>query len=228
MTLPEAPGRSRTAPSSASLAAALALLLALGAALGFGASWVLGENPAGQGAAAPVAASSPSLPVDPVPELLPDPTTPALAPAIPLERQAVGAGGFRMSVPVPVGWSFSENSLNAWQWRPPDQPDFGYVLRVEQVPSNRGSIGWTLDRRIDELREDESNVDVLAETGDSLHVSFVTSHHLRHGFLRWRDVTGSGNVQVEIAVTGREEDVPGMRDLIARVAAGVKPGDPTG
>lgn len=205
----------------------LLLLLGLGVALGFGASWILGENPAGQGAAAPVAASSPSLPVDPVPELLPDPTTPALAPAIPLERQSVGAGGFRMSVPAPVGWSFSENSLNEWQWRPPDQPDFGHVLRVEQVLSNRRSIDWTLDRRIDELREDESNFEVLAETRDSLHFSFVTSNHLRHGFLRWLDLTGSDNAQVEIAVTGRAVDVPGMRDLIARVAAGVELGDPT-
>lgn len=228
MTLPEAPGRGRPAPSTTRLAAVLALLLALGAAVGFGASWALGENPAGQGAAAPVAASSPSLPVDPVPELLDDPTMPALAPAVPLERQTVGAGGFRMSVPVPKGWSFSENSLNEWQWRPPGQPAFGYVLRVEQVLSNRRSIAWTLDRRIDELREDESNLAVLTETGDSLHFSYVTSNHLRFGFLRWLDLTGSDNAQVEIAVTGREGDVPGMRDLIARVAAGVELGDPAG
>jgi hypothetical protein len=228
VTLPGRTTRDRAAPSTPRLAAVLALLLALGAAVGYATSWVLGENPAGQGAAAPVAASSPSLPVDPVPELLPDPDTPALAASIPLVRQTVGAGDFRMSVPVPRGWSFSENSLNEWQWRPPDQPDFGHVLRVEQVLSNRRSIGWTLDRRIDELREDEGNFDVLAETGDSLHFSFVTSNHLRHGFLRWLDLTGTDNAQVEIAVTGRERDVPGMRDLIARVAAGVELGDPAG
>jgi hypothetical protein len=224
VTLPEQPGGSRPSASTPRLVAALVLLVALGAAAGFGASWAFGENPAGQGPAAPVVASGPSLPVDPVPELLDDPGMPALAPSIPLERQSVGAGGFRMSVPVPQGWSFSENSLNEWQWRPPDQPDFGYVLRVEQVLSNRRSIAWTLDRRIDELREDESNLDVLAETADSLHFSFVASNHLRHGFLRWLDLTGSDNAQVEIAVTGREDDVPGMRDLIARVAAGVELG----
>ena len=38
-----------------------------------------------------------------------------------------------MTLPVPKDWSFSENSLNEWEWRPPGQPDFGYVLRVEQV-----------------------------------------------------------------------------------------------
>ena len=201
----------------------LALLLAIGVAVGFGASWTLGGNPSGTGPAAPVPAS-PSLPVDPVPELLPDPDTPPLATGLPLVRQSVGAGDFRMTLPVPEGWSYFENSLNEWQWRPPDQPNFGYVLRVEQVLSNRRSIPWTLDRRLAELREDESNVEVLAQTRDSLHFTFVTANHLRHGYLRWLDLTGSDNAQVEIAVTGRERDDPGMADLIARVGSGVRLG----
>lgn len=204
--------------------AALALLLLIGAAAGFGASWALGENPPGGGTAAPVPAASPSLPIDPVPELLRDPPTPALAEGIPLEEQSVGSGAFRMTLPVPAGWDFFENSLNEWQWRPPDQPDFGYVLRVEQVLSNRRSIDWTLDRRVDELNEDESNVEILGETADSLHFSFISSNHLRHGYLRWLDVTGSDNAQVEIAVTGREVDDEGMADLIARVGSGVRLG----
>ena len=201
----------------------LALLLAIGVAAGFGASLALGENPSGGLRASPLPAS-PSLPVDPVPELLPDPDTPPLATGLPLVRQTVGAGDFRMTLPVPKGWTFSENSLNEWQWRPPGQPDFGYVLRVEQVLSNRRSIEWTLDRRIAELREDESNVEVIAQTRDSLHFSFVTANHLRHGHLRWLDLTGSDNAQVEIAVTGRTVDDPGMADLIARVGSGVRLG----
>ena len=203
--------------------AVLALLLAIGVAAGFGVSWALGENPSGGGTAAPVPAS-PSLPIDPVPELLPDPPTPPLADGIRLVSQSVGAGDFQMTLPVPKGWTFSENSLNEWQWRPPGQPDFGHVLRVEQVLSNRRSIEWTLDRRLDELREDESNVEVLGQTRDSLHFSFVTSNHLRHGYLRWLDLTGSDNAQVEIAVTGREVDDPGMADLIARVGSGIRLG----
>lgn len=201
----------------------LTLLLAIGVVAGFGASWAAGEAPSGAGAAAPVPASQ-SLPVDPVPDLLPDPTTPALAPSIPMVPQSVGAGSLRMTLPVPKGWVFSESSLNEWQWRPPDQPDFGYVLRVEQVLSNRRSIAWTLDRRITELREDESNVEVLDQTADSLHFSFVTANHLRHGHLRWIDLTGSDNAQVEIAVTGREVDDPGMADLVARVGSGIRLG----
>ena len=202
----------------------LALLLALGAAAGFGASLAIAEHPPGGGAAAPVVAQSPSLPVDPVPELLPDSSAAALAPGIDLVRQSVGTGAFRMTLPVPRGWSFSVNSLNEWQWRPPEQPDFGYVLRVEQVLSNRRSIDWTLDRRIDELDEDELDLEVLDQTADTLHFSYVTSNHLRHGYLTWLDLTGSDNAQVEIAVTGRKVDDPGMGDLIARIAAGMELG----
>ena len=204
--------------------AVLTLLLLIGAAAGFGTSWLVGENPGGAGTATPVSATSPSLPVDPVPELLRDPPTPALAPGLPLVRQSVGSGDFRMTLPVPRGWRFFENSLNEWQWRPPDQPDFGYVLRVEQVLSNRRSIDWTLDRRIDELNEDEANLEVIGQTADSLHFSYVTSNHLRHGYLRWKDLTGSDNAQVEIAVTGRKKDDDGMADLIARVGAGIRLG----
>lgn len=202
----------------------LGLLLATSVAVGFGVSMAVAEHPTGGGAAAPVAAQSPSLPVDPVPELLPDPTTPPLQPGIDVVRQRVGIGDFRMSLPVPRGWDFSVNSLNEWQWRPPDQPDFGYVLRVEQVLSNRRSIDWTLDRRIDELDEDEDNFEILDQTADSIHFTYVTSNHLRHGYLTWLDLTGSDNAQVEIAVTGREVDDAGMADLVARIAAEMKLG----
>ena len=196
----------------------LALLLALGVGGGFGASWSLGEQPQGEGAAAPVSAASPSLPVDPVPELLPDPAFAALEPGIELVRQRVGIGDFGLSLLRPAGWRFSPNSLTEWQWRPPDFQSFGFYMRVEQVISNRRSIDWTLDRRIDELVEDEAAVKVRSRTANSLHYTYITSNHLRHGFLTWLDLTGSDNAQVEIAVTGRTADVSGMSDLIDRVA----------
>lgn len=202
----------------------VAALLAVGVGSGFAVSMTIAEHPPGAGPAAPVAAQSPSLPVDPVPELFPDSTAPALAPGLELVRQLVGTGDFRMTLPVPKGWRFSVNSLNEWQWRPPDQPDFGYVLRVEQVLSNRRSIDWTLDRRIDELDEDEENLEVLDQSVDTLHFTYVTSNHLRHGYLRWLDLTGSDNAQVEIAVTGRAVDDAGMADLVDRIAAGMELG----
>ena len=205
---------------------ALAALVVGGVAVGFGVSLATGPDPHDGGAAAPVAARSPSLPVDPVPDILPDPATPALLPDLAMTRQVVGAGDVRISIPVPRGWSFSESSLNEWQWRPPDQPPFGYLLQVEQVLSNRRSIDWTLKRRIDELDEDEDGFRVLGRTPTSLHFSYVTSNHLRHGYLTWLDLTGSDNAQVEIAVTGRKVDQDGMAALVARVADGTRLGTP--
>lgn len=196
----------------------LALLLALGAGGGYVASWALGGHPQAVGAAQPVTAASPSYPIDPVPELFPDPDFDPMPTGLELARTEVGRGDFQLSLEVPAGWTFSPNSLNEWQWRPADFQTFGYYMRVEQVVSNRRSIDWTLDRRIDELYEDEAAVKVLAQTHDSLHYSYVTSNHLRHGFLTWLDLTGSDNAQVEVAVTGRKADVDGMADLIARVA----------
>lgn len=201
----------------------LVLLVALGAGAGFGASWALGETPTGSGAATPIAAE-PSLPVDPTPELLRDPDFPALAPGIRLVGQRVGTGDFGLSLEVPAGWRFTTNSLTEWQWRPPDFTTFGYYMRVEQVISNRRSIAWTLDRRIDELIEDEQSVSIKSQSGGRLHYTYVTSNHLRHGFLTWLDLTGSDNAQVEIAVTGRAADVPGMSELIGRVAESVQLG----
>ena len=194
------------------------LLLALGVGGGFGASWAFGENPPSEGAAAPVTAASPSLPVDPVPELFADPDFPALEPGIELVRQRVGTGSFGLSLKVPRGWRFSTNSLTEWQWRPPDFATFGYYMRVEQVISNRRSIDWTLDRRNDELVEDETAVTIRSQSANSLHFTYITSNHLRHGFLKWLDLTGSDNAQVEISVSGRARDVPGMSELITRVA----------
>ncbi|GAA1913819.1 hypothetical protein [Nocardioides hwasunensis] len=203
----------------------LALALVVGLMGGFGTSWALGAGPLGSGAAAPVADASPTLPVDPVPDLLPDPDYPPLAPDVRLVDTTVGEGDFRMTVPAPDGWNLSPNSLNEWQWRPPDQPaSFGYLMRVEQVLSNRRSIDWTLDRRIAELEEDEQGVEILDRTEDGIHFTFILSNHLRHGYLTWIDVTGTDNAQVEIAVSGRAVDQPGLAALAERVAAGVRLG----
>jgi hypothetical protein len=203
----------------------LVLLLALGAGAGFGASRALGEAPASSGTPAPIAAEPP-LPVDPKPDLLPDPDFPALAPGVRLVEQRVGTGDFGISLERPAGWRFTTNSLTEWQWRPPDFQTFGYYMRLEQVISNRRSIAWTLDRRIDELVEDEQSVSIRSQGGGRLHYTYVTNNHLRHGFLMWLDLTGSDNAQVEIAVTGRSADVPGMSELIGRVAASMRLGRP--
>ena len=86
----------------------LGLLLALGAGGGFGMSLTMASNPAEGGTAAPVAAQSPSLPVDPAPDLVDDPATAPLATALPLVDRAVGRGTGIVHLSVPRGWVRSD------------------------------------------------------------------------------------------------------------------------
>ena len=57
----------------------LVLLLGIGLAVGYGVAQGVRETPSGAGGAVPVAARSPSVPVDPPPTVLPDPGEPGLA-----------------------------------------------------------------------------------------------------------------------------------------------------
>ena len=47
-------------------------------------------------------------------------------------------------------------------------------------------------------------------------------NNARHTFMSWLDLDASGQADVEIVVHGREQDVPGTRDLIRRVSAGMR------
>ena len=85
----------------------LGLVLTLGAVAGFGVSVAVAEHPTAEGAPAPVAARSPSLPVDPVPELLP--------PALPRAKRSKS----RLSSPGASPGPSSSTASQAW---PPSWP----------------------------------------------------------------------------------------------------------
>ena len=198
---------------------ALGLLLVLGAGGGFAASMTAGEHPDGSGAAVPVAAASPGLPVDPAPETVADPLTAPLAPSLPLVERRTGRGKDVVTLSVPDGWIKNDLSVKEWTWRPPDQPMYAYVLRVEQVRGDREPIARLIANRKVALDQDEVDVRFESETADSLHFTYIADQHLRHGLLKWVPVPGTTVAQVEVAISGRAVDVPGMEDLIERVAA---------
>lgn len=201
--------------------AVLGLLLALGVGGGFAVSMTSASDPAGRGTAEPVAAQSPSLPVDPAPDVVGDPTTAPLATTLPLVDRSVGRGTARVSLSVPRDWVRSDLGPDEWTWRPVAQPKYAYVLRVEQVRGDRDPISRVLAGRKLALDEDEENLDFVHETTDSLHFTYTADQHLRHGLLQWVPVPGTATAQVEVAISGRQVDVPGMQDLIARVSASV-------
>ena len=181
----------------------------------------MASDDVGTGTASPVAAQSPSLPVDPAPDLVADPATAPLATTLPLVDREVGRGADVVSLSVPRGWVRSNLAEDEWTWRPENQPKYAYVLRVEQVRGDRDPISRVLANRKVALDEDEVNLEFVSETADSLHFTYTADDHLRHGLLTWVPVPGTSTAQVEVAISGRDVDVPGMQDLIERVAASV-------
>lgn len=200
------------------------VLLAVGAAAGYGASLASAGQPGADGVPRPVTAQAPEYPLNPPPSIRPDPGIAPLATDLPLRKGHVGSGAFKVTFPVPRGWDETPNSPNETKFHKLDNPSYTYVLRVENVISQRESIERALTRRIADLEEQEEQVEVVSETEDYLHFTYLADGYLRHGLVQWVDMSGGGFAEVEVAATGREVDVPGMQDLVARVVAGLERG----
>ena len=205
-------------------AVVLVLLLALGVVGGYAASLALASQPAASGVAEPVVAESPSVPIDPAPSIAPDPDIAPLATDLPTRKASIGTQLFRIHFPVPKGWRETPNSSIEKKWNVADNPPYTYVLRVEQVDGLHDSIARTIEERIEDLRDQEEGTEILAQEHDSLAYSYLADGHLRFGLLRWVNLTGSPFAEVEVAVTGREVDVPGMEALLDTVSDGMSEG----
>ena len=202
--------------------AATVALLVVGVVGGYAAAYALEPTPASRGAAAPVAAQSPSVPVDPIPPGNAQPSVPALETDLPMREGRLGNARFRLVHPVPRGWPKIYDAPDEVKWKRAGNPDNTYLLRVQQVQSANDSIEEMLTDRIDELRDEEERLTIVERTADTLEFTYVSEGFLRHGFLTWLDLRGTGFAEVEIAVTGREVDARGARQLISRVAAGMR------
>lgn len=196
---------------------ALVALLAAGIVGGFATAELLQPSPDTTGAPQPVTAESPSFPSNPRQPLEPDPPQEALQPNLPMREVSLGSGGDRIVFKAPRGWSRLGQLSNEVKYKKPNNPNYTYVMRVEQVTSDHETIPFMVEDRIADLRRDETQVKVLYRTHDQLEVSYVHENYRRYALYTWLDVRLSGQAEVEIAVTGRAVDVPGMRELMARV-----------
>lgn len=207
--------------------AVLLVLLALGAGVGFGASLLLGRQPAAGGVPVPVAAS-PAFPADPEPSYVADPTSAPLPTGLETTRGRLGTRDFRYEFPVPEGWVATPNNPNETKWtNPANPPSWTYGLRVEQVGSQNKSVAALLEGRIADLDSDEQDFRVVDRTADSLTFSYTVDAHLRYGVLRWLDLDDSDLdpadfADLEVGVSGREVDLPGMQALLERVTGDVR------
>jgi len=203
--------------------AVLVALLAIGVGGGYAASAQSREGSIGSGVPAPVPAQAPEMPVEAPQPPVPDPTDPPLEPDIAMAPQKVGTGKFEITFPAPVGWRTNANASNEWKWKKPGTSNNTYVMRIEQIDSQDITIEDAIDIRIARLRSEQEDVVIVGRGAETLEYTYRSNEdNARHSFMRWLDLDASGQADVEIVVHGREADVPGTSDLIARVAEGMR------
>ena len=203
--------------------AVLVALLAIGTGSGYAASVETRDTAIGTGVPAPVPAAQPEFPIEASLPYNPDPDDPALEPGIAMRTRKLGTGKFEITFPAPVGWTTNANATNEWKWKEPGTSNNTYVMRIEQINSQDITIEDAIDIRIERLEREQVDVDILDRGADSLEYTYRSNEdNARHSFMRWLDLDLSGQADVEIVVHGRERDVPGTRDLIRRVADGMR------
>lgn len=202
----------------------LAALLAIGLAAGVAWSMLADDRPSAAGPADPVRAEAPAYPGERTWEPLPDPDLPPLPLDLPLADRQLGPDWASDTVAVPEAWERNDRFANEAMWHPYDYPRFTYFLRVEQVSSRHASAEDLRDERIDRLDDDFASPQLLDAGGERLWFTARNDGHLQHSVLGWVDFPPEdGEADLEVAVIGRERDLPGMRRLLDAVRAGSRP-----
>lgn len=203
--------------------AVLVVLLAVGAGSGYAASAQTRDTTIGAGVPAPVPSEEPDLPVEAPRPYAPDPDDPRLQPDLPMTTYSMGLGKFEIFFPVPRGWVTNANASNEMKFKKPGTSNNSYVMRVEQIDSQDITIEDAIDIRVERLRAEQEDVVIVSRGSSSLEYTYRSNEgNARHSFMRWLDLDSSGQADVEIVVHGRERDVPGSKDLIERVAEGMR------
>jgi hypothetical protein len=203
--------------------AVVVALLAIGAGSGFAASAASRDTPVGVGVPEPVPAAGPEMPIEAPRPFAEDPDIPALQPGLPMRQATLGVGKFELLFPAPTGWRINAVASNEWKIKQIGTPNNSYVMRIEQIDSQDISIEDAIDLRIERMREEQEDVVILDRGADSIEYTYRSNeNNKRHSFMRWLDLDSSGQADVEIVVHGRVRDARGTKDLIQRVAEGMR------
>ena len=174
------------------------------------------------------------MPAPPEQTYLPDPDTEPLAPDLPSspEELRVSRRGIGVTVDIPVGWQQNQVSeTNMWNFVKPGNPFFTYLLRVNIVRGQNVSISVAKAGRIAALEESDSNdagtvedFTVTAEREDTFEATYTSGGYLRVTMEKWVSFDGS-HAWASVSVTGRTVDEEGLRDLLNRTIASMRPLD---
>jgi hypothetical protein len=109
------------------------------------------------------------------------------------------------------------------RFRPPDEPTSGgYSLRVRVLENSVFDVHQTVGTKITGFRDSPSIADfnILRRNDHSVYFEYrdAPSNLHRFNYFQWFAVPGQTNATLEMSVSGREEDVPGLKALFSRFA----------
>ncbi|MFC4784579.1 hypothetical protein ACT8ZV_08900 [Nocardioides sp. MAHUQ-72] len=204
------------------LGAVLALAL-LGAAGGFATGHVLRDAPVAAAEAAPVPASDPSIPVDPVRDFAPDIGYPPLQAGLDYRRHTLGDAPYEWVYAAPKGWVSTTEALDEVRWRPADEPTVGgFSLRVKLSTEHKTKAAMVA-QKLSAMQAGYEDVEVLGQTQDLLSFSYrdPDTDRLRFNTFQWFSVPGSDEATFEMSVVGREVDRTGLDNLMTEVSRSI-------
>jgi hypothetical protein len=197
--------------------------------------------------ARPVTAVSPSLPIDKPTNrpYAPDIDYPTLSTYLPLlDQYTIGNDLARWSYHVPTGWAGyslctpapgepctlpTDRPLTPRQidrasqvrFRPQGEPAVGgYSLRVGILDNTLNNLGQMVATKLTGFQQGGMEFHVIRQTPSAIYFSYrdpSTNLH-RWNFFQWFAVPGLPNATLEMSVSGRQRDAPGLRALLNRFA----------
>lgn len=197
--------------------------LLLGAGVGW--AWAAAtedEGPARFSGAGPVAAESPSVPVEPERPYAEDVDMPTLPVDLGYVRETIGQSPFEYAFRRPKGWAPVDRGSGERAFLPPGRMEGGYGMRVKIVNA-RLTPEDMVEQKLAGLEATEDDVEVVGRSTDYLAVTYRSSENrLRYNTFRWFTDPGGTAATFETSVYGRERDVEGLGDLLDKVSASVE------
>jgi hypothetical protein len=215
-------------------------------------AYVAQPHPADAGTARPLQAFSPSVPVD-VPSVKPyrrDIRYPSLSPdlALPVVHRIENRlAGWRYH--VPQGWAAYSvcsavppatckeptdtlipdkrvDRADQVRFRPPDEPLVGgYSLRVRILDNTLNDLPMTVATKVVGFKEGVRDFHIIKQTDSSVYFEYrdEPSNYHRFNYFQWFALPGQSNTTLEMSVSGRQQDVPGLKALFNRFADNLNP-----
>lgn len=210
------------------------------------AAYVLEPRAAIGGTTRPLAASSPSLPIDPPVTVshAPDIDYPTLSPDLalppPVHRMSNDLATWKYH--VPLGWAAYAvctvapckiptdelvpakriDRQSQLRFRPAGEPVIGgYSLRVKIMTNTDLNPAQMVATKIVGFRQEFTHQQfaILRRTSSAVYFTYTDGgNHLRYNFFQWFAAPGQSNATLEMSVSGRERDHEGLTALFNRFA----------